>query len=45
MRQCVTSGEVAGSIPDGVIDTILPASNRNGYQYYLLGGGGNGAGS
>jgi hypothetical protein len=49
LRHCVTSRKVAGSILDGVINTILPAplwpgvdsaSKRNEYQEYFLWGGG-----
>ena len=45
MRHCTSSLEVTGSIPDGVIDIILPAAlcpwgysayNRNEYQEYFL---------
>ena len=46
LRNCATIPKVAGSIPDGVIDIILPAaygpgvdsaSNGNEYQEYFLG--------
>jgi len=46
LRHYATSRKVAGSIPDGVIDIILPAhcgpgvgsaSNGNKYQDYFLG--------
>jgi hypothetical protein len=48
LRHCATSRKVAGSIPDGVIGIFHPsgrtgvdsASNRNEYQTYFLGGGG-----
>jgi len=51
LRQGVTNWKIAGSIPDGVTDIILPAAlclwgplslyNRNEYQeYYLKGKGG-----
>ena len=45
LRCCATNRKVAGSIPDGVIDIILPielwpgvysASNRNEYQEDFL---------
>jgi len=40
VAQFVTTRKVAGSIPDRVIDIILPvalACNRNEYQEYFLG--------
>jgi hypothetical protein len=46
LRHCTTSLKVAGSIPDDVIETILPAVgptqplNRHAYQEYLLAGKG-----
>ena len=42
---CATSRKVAGSIPNFVIDIILPvdsAFNRNEFPEYFLGGGGGG---
>ena len=40
LKSCATNRKVAGSIPDGVFDIILPidpASNRNEYQENFLG--------
>src|SRR5215470_560601 len=51
LRHCATNRQVAGSIPDGVIEIFLlhnpsgrtmvdSSSNRNEYQEYFLGGKG-----